>query len=99
MRRTALGDLLGTDVDTFSDSALYRNMDRHHPRRARIEFDLVERERELFNLDHSIFFYDLTSTCFAGQALGNPKAKRGYSRDKRPDCKQVVVGFLSCRRP
>ena len=42
----------------------------------------------------TVFFYDLTSTYFEGQALANPKAKRGYSRDKRPDCKQVVVGLV-----
>jgi len=48
---------------------------------------LVERERNLFNLDATVFFYDLTSTYFEGMALNNPKAKRGYSRDKRPDCK------------
>ena len=94
MRRTAVGELLGTDFETLSESALYRNMDRLHPQRALIESDLVERERELFNLDQTIFFYDLTSTYFEGQALNNPKAKRGYSRDKRPDCKQVVVGLV-----
>lgn len=94
MRRTALGELLGTDFETLSESALYRNMDRLHPKRALIESDLVERERELFNLDQTIFFYDLTSTYFEGQALKNPKAKHGYSRDKRPDCKQVVVGLV-----
>ena len=94
MRRTALGELLGTDVGALSEAALYRNMDRLHPKRALIESDLVERERELFNLDQTIFFYDLTSTYFEGQALNNPSAKRGYSRDKRPDCKQVVVGLV-----
>jgi transposase len=54
---------------------------------------LVKRERSLFNLQPTVFFYDLTSTYFEGQALANPKAKRGYSRDKRPDCKQVVIGL------
>ena len=47
----------------------------------------MERERNLFNLDTTVFFYDLTSTYFEGMALNNPKAKRGYSRDNRPDCK------------
>ncbi|MFQ5496069.1 MAG: IS1634 family transposase, partial [Phycisphaerae bacterium] len=46
------------------------------------------------NLDRTVFLYDLTSTYFEGQAARNPKAKRGYSRDKRPDCKQVVVGLV-----
>lgn len=94
MRRTALGDLLAVDFDSLSQSALYRNMDRLYPKREVIESVLVEHERELFNLDQTIFLYDLTSTYFEGQALANPKAKRGYSRDKRPDCKQVVVGLV-----
>ena len=42
----------------------------------------------------SILLYDLTSTYFEGLCLSNPKAKRGYSRDSRPDCKQVVVGLV-----
>ncbi len=94
IRRTALSDLLDVSFDSLSESALYRNMDRLYPKREVIESELVERERELFNLDQTIFFYDLTSTYFEGQALANPKAKRGYSRDKRPDCKQVVVGLV-----
>jgi len=52
----------------------------------------VARERGLFNLDTTIYLYDLTSTYFEGQCARNAKAKRGYSRDYRPDCKQVVVG-------
>jgi Transposase len=94
IRRSALDDLLKVDFDTLTDSALYRNLDRLHPKRGMIESALVERERTLFNLDQTIYLYDLTSTYFEGQALANPKAKRGYSRDKRPDCKQVVVGLV-----
>lgn len=94
IRRTALSDILGHSFDRLSDNALYRNLDRLYPNRAVIESKLVEREQDLFNLDRTVFFYDLTSTYFEGLALGNPKAKRGYSRDKRPDCKQVVVGLV-----
>src|SRR5213593_541122 len=94
IRRTALGDLLGTDFATLSDEALYRNLDRLHPQRARIEQALSARERTLFNLDDTIYLYDLTSTYFEGQCPHNPQAQRGYSRDHRPDCKQVVVGLV-----
>lgn len=94
IRTTALADILGTDFDDLADNALYRNLDRLHPNREAIETALVERERSLFNLDQTVFLYDLTSTYFEGQAQRNPKAKRGYSRDKRPDCKQVVVGLV-----
>jgi transposase len=94
VRRTALGDLLGTDVAALNDEALYRNLDRLHPQRAAIEQALAARERTLFNLDDTIYLYDLTSTYFEGQCPHNPQAKRGYSRDSRPDCKQVVVGLV-----
>ncbi len=94
IRRTALGDILATDFSTLSDEALYRNLDRLHPQRAPIERALAERERTLFNLDDTIYLYDLTSTYFEGQCPHNPQAKRGYSRDHRPDCKQVVVGLV-----
>jgi len=93
IRRTALDDILDADFSSLADDALYRNLDRLHPNRAKIETALAERERTLFNLEASVFFYDLTSTYFEGLAELNPKAKRGYSRDKRPDCKQVVVGL------
>jgi transposase len=94
IRSTALSDLLGGDFTTPADDPLYRNLDRLHPDRAVIESDLVERERRLFHLDPTIYFYDLTSTYFEGQAARNPKGKRGYSRDHRPDCQQVVVGLV-----
>jgi transposase len=94
MRRTALADILQTSFATLVDDALYENLDRLHPRRATIEQGLAERERTLFNLDESIYLYDLTSTFFEGQCPANPQAKRGYSRDQRPDCKQVVVGLV-----
>ena len=94
IRRTALGDILATDFGTLSDEALYRNLDRLHPQRAPIERALAARERTLFNLDDTIYLYDLTSTYFEGQCPHNPQAQRGYSRDPRPDCKQVVVGLV-----
>ena len=94
IRRTALADILATDFDTLSDEALYRNLDRLHPQRAVIEQALAARERTLFNLDDTIYLYDLTSTYFEGRCPHNPQAKRGYSRDHRPDCKQVVVGLV-----
>jgi len=94
IRTTALSDILGVDFESLAEDALYRQMDRLYPNRSEIESALAQRERHLFNLDRMVFLYDLSSTYFEGQALGNPKAKRGYSRDKRPDCKQVVVGVV-----
>jgi transposase len=94
IRRTALADIFQTSFDSLADEALYRNLDRLHPKRESIESALAERERTLFNLDDSIYLYDLTSTYFEGQCLHNEQAMRGYSRDNRPDCKQVVVGLV-----
>jgi transposase len=93
IRSTALPDILGTDFDTLSEDALYRNLDRLHRCRQPIEAALAERERTLFSLDQTVFLYDVTSTFFEGKALANPKAKRGYSRDHRSDCKQVLIGL------
>jgi len=94
IRRTALGDILQTDFAALADDALYRTLDRLHPQRAAIEQALTARERTLFNLDDTIYLYDLTSTYFEGRCPFNPQAKRGYSRDHRPDCKQVVIGLV-----
>ena len=94
IRKTALSEILGVSFEGLAEDALYRNLDRLYPGRASIEAELVKKEETLFNLDRTVFFYDLTSTYFEGLALANPRAKRGYSRDKRPDCKQVVVGLV-----
>lgn len=94
IRSTALEDILGVDFTQLVEDPLYRNLDRLYPQRAGIESGLVQRERNLFTLEPTVFFYDLTSTYFEGRALRNPKAKHGYSRDKRPDCRQVVVGLV-----
>jgi transposase len=94
IRSTAVGDILGADLSALAEDALYRNLDRLHPNRAPIERELAEREKTLFHLEDTVFLYDLTSTYFEGQVENNPQAQRGYSRDKRPDCKQVLVGLV-----
>ena len=94
IRRGALAELLQSDFSRLSDEALYRHLDKLHPHREQIESALAERERTLFNLDDTLLLYDLTSTYFEGLAARNPQAQRGYSRDQRPDCKQVVVGLV-----
>ncbi len=96
-QRTAMADLLGQHVLEINDDQLYRNLDRLHPEREKVESELAEREKSLFQLDSTVYLYDLTSTYFEGQMLGNAQAKRGYSRDRRPDCKQVVVGLVLSR--
>ena len=94
IRRTALSDILNEDFSKLEDESLYRNLDRLYPKRELIERELAEQEKTLFNLDDTVYLYDLTSTYFEGQAPLNKQAKRGYSRDKRPDRKQVVIGLV-----
>lgn len=94
IRRCALEEVLHSDFAALNDDALYRNLDQLHPRREQIEAALAKREQTLFNLDDTVFLYDLTSTYFEGLAQRNAQAQRGYSRDQRPDCKQVVVGLV-----
>ena len=72
IRRTAIGDIVGEDFSELAEDSLYRNLDLLHPNRERIEKELAERERTLFNLDDTVYLYDLTSTYFEGQAAANP---------------------------
>jgi hypothetical protein len=92
--RTALADLLGRELEFVNKDALYRVSDRLWERRERIEAQLRGAERDLLGLEETMVLYDLTSTYFEGLLAGNPKAQRGYSRDGRGDCKQVVVGMV-----
>lgn len=94
IRQVAVKDIIGVDFEDLSHHSLYRNLDRLHPQRVLIEKRLSEKERALFKLKKTILLYDLTSTYFEGKCLRNRQARRGYSRDKRPDCKQVVVGLV-----
>lgn len=92
--RTALPDILGADNCELGWKTLYTHLDKLHGLREKIETALAVREKNLLNLDDSLLLYDLTSTYFEGQCLKNDQAQRGYSRDHRPDCKQVVVGLV-----
>ncbi len=84
-RTTALEDLLDVAPERIYDERPYRALDRLLPHKGAIEAHLVERLGELFELDYDLLLYDVTSTYFEGVA--DPAiAKRGYSRDHRPDC-------------
>lgn len=96
-RRTALSDVLGLGGDTINDDRLYRALDALLPHKEALEVHLKERLGELFDLEYDLLLYDVTSTYFEGQARANPLAQRGYSRDKRGDCKQVCIGLVVSR--
>ena len=96
-RRTALEDLLGVPAELVNDDRLYRALDRLLEHREELQQHLVKRLGELFALDYELLLYDVTSTYFEGQAARNPMAKRGHSRDHRPDCKQVCIALVVTR--
>jgi transposase len=95
--QTALADLLGIPSKRINEDRLYQALDKILPQKEALEKHLKERAGRLFNLDYDLFLYDVTSTYFEGEALGNPLAKRGYSRDHRGDCKQVCIGLVVTR--
>ena len=96
-RKTALGDILGVPVERVNDDRLYRALDELLPHKEALEQQLKARLGELFDLDYDLLLYDVTSTYFEGQASANPQAKRGHSRDHRPDCKQVCIALVVTR--
>jgi transposase len=93
-RRTALEDLLGVPVEKVHTDRLYAGLDQLLPHKEAIERHLKERLGTLFDLKCDFLLYDITSTYFEGQCAANPLAKRGYSRDSRPDCLQVLIGLV-----
>jgi transposase len=96
-RRTALDDLLGLPSEKVNDDRLYRSLDRILPHKEAVEKHLKGRLGELFDIRYDLLLYDVTSTYFEGLAQRNPQAKRGYSRDHRPDCKQVCIALVVTR--
>jgi len=64
------------------------------PHKEALEMHLKNQLGELFGLEYDLLLYDVTSTYFEGEAKRNPMAQRGYSRDKRSDCKQVCIGLV-----
>ncbi len=95
-RTTALEDLFGIAAERLYEERLYRTLDRLLPHKQAIEAHLVKRFGELFDLDYDLLLYDVTSTYFEGVA--DPQiAKRGYSRDHRPDCVQVNIALVVTR--
>ena len=91
---SALEDLLGVPVAQINDARLYRALDVLHAHKDQLCAHLQQRYQSWFGVEFEFLLYDVTSTYFEGQAEGNAKAKRGYSRDQRPDCKQVNLGLV-----
>jgi transposase len=91
---TALDDLLAIEDGKINDTRLYRCLDRILPHKTKLERHLKQRYGELFEAEFDILLYDLTSTYVEGAAEKNPMIRRGYSRDHRPDCQQMVIALI-----
>ena len=96
-RTTAIEDLFGIASERLYEERLYRTLDRLLPHKEAIEAHLVKRFGQLFELDYDLLLYDVTSTYFEGVAAPEI-AKRGYSRDHRPDCVQVNIALVVTRQ-
>jgi transposase len=95
--RTALEDLLGLPADKVNDDRLYRALDHLVKHKDSLEVYLKERIGKLFGLSYDLLLYDVTSTYIEGEGADNEQMKRGYSRDGRPDCKQVCIALVVSR--
>jgi transposase len=91
---TALDDLLRIEEGKINDTRLYRCLDRILPHKTKLERHLKNRYGELFGAEFDVLLYDLTSTYVEGAAENNPMVRRGYSRDHRSDCEQLVIALI-----
>jgi len=91
---SAMDELLGVDFAVAEKDRLYRCLDRLLEHKQELFVWLRQKWADLFQADFEVLLYDLTSTYFEGGMEENPKARRGYSRDGRPDCLQVVIALV-----
>lgn len=92
--RSAMGELLGVDFTVAEKDRLYRCLDRVVGHQKELFVYLQQKWQDLFGARFDVLLYDLTSTYFEGEAEEIPKARYGYSRDKRFDCRQVVLALV-----
>ena len=91
---SAMDELLNTDFVVAEKDRLYRCLDRILEHKQDLFLFLRKKWADLFHADFEVLLYDLTSTYFEGEMEQNPKAQRGYSRDHRSDCLQVVIALV-----
>lgn len=92
--QTGLDSLMDADFSKLSHNSLYRITDQIYKHKEQLENELRQVECELFKLEESIFLYDLTNTYLEGMAKNNPKARFGYSKEKRYDCRLLTLGLV-----
>jgi len=91
---SAMDELLESSFSVAEKDRLYRCLDRVLEHKQELFVFLQQKWADLFAADFEVLLYDLTSTYFEGEMEQNPKAKRGYSRDGRPDCVQLVIALV-----
>ena len=91
---SAMDELMGTGFEVAEKDRLYRCLDRVLEHKQELFVYLKQKWADLFGADFEVLLYDLTSTYFEGEMEQNPKARRGYSRDGRPDCVQLVIALV-----
>ena len=93
-KHTAIADLLGIPPEKINEQRLYRALDKVLVHKEALQIFLKNQLGNLFDLEYDLLLYDMTSTYFEGEAEANRKAQRGYSRDRRPDCKQICIALV-----
>lgn len=91
---SAMDVWLDTDARVADKDRLYRCLDRLLAHQPALEQHLAQKWQDLFGATFDLLLYDLTSTYFEGDADAVPQARRGYSRDHQPDCKQLVLALI-----
>jgi transposase len=94
---SAMEDFFGIPAQQIYDNRLYRGLDKLLPLKDGLQQHLKERMGQLFGIKYDLFLYDVTSTYFEGDHTHSKLCQRGYSRDSRPDCKQVCIGLVVTR--
>ena len=92
--QSAMGEFLDVDFNTMSAMRLYRVSDLLIKHREKIEDALFAKVKNLFSRQSTVTLYDLTNTYHEGEMAGNPKAKRGHSKEKRSDCPLITLGLV-----
>ena len=92
--QTAMDLLLDSDARVAEKDRLYRCLDRIVAHKEGLEQHLAAKWRDLFGAEFDVLLYDLTSTYFEGEAVEVDKVRRGYSRDHRPDCLQLLLAVI-----
>ena len=92
--RSAMADLLGEDAGLVQKDKLYRCLDKLIAHKEAFFSHLTKRWKTLFDVSFDVLLYDLTSTYFESAPPVSGNRKYGYSRDKRPDCVQVVIALI-----